>query len=35
MEKKNSKRKRKSKKVFIAILMILFTGVILTASTYS
>lgn len=35
MEKKNSKRKRKSKKVFIAILMILFTGVILTASTYA
>mgnify|MGYP004526395699 CR=1 FL=1 len=35
MEKKNSKRKRKSKKIFIAILMILFTGVILTASTYA
>ncbi len=35
MEKKNSKKRKKSKKIFIAILMILFTGVILTASTYA
>lgn len=35
MEKRNSKKRKKSKKIFIAILMILFTGVILTASTYA
>lgn len=35
MEKKNSKKRKKSKKIFIAILMILFTGVILTTSTYA
>lgn len=29
------KRKKKSKKIFIAILMILFSGVVLTASTYA
>ena len=35
MEKRNSKKRKKSKKIFMAILMILFTGVILTASTYA
>ncbi len=35
MEKRNSKKRKKSKKIFIAILMILFTGVVLTASTYA
>ena len=30
-----NKRKKKSKKIFIAILMILFSGVVLTASTYA
>ena len=37
MAKKNSKRRKKNngKKVFIAILMILFSGIVLTASTYA
>lgn len=35
MEKRNSKKRKRSKKIFIAILMLLFTGVILTASTYA
>ena len=30
-----NKRKKRSKKIFIAILMILFSGVVLTASTYA
>ena len=30
-----NKRKKKNKKIFIAILMILFSGVVLTASTYA
>lgn len=37
MAKKNSKRRKKNngKKIFIAILMILFSGIVLTASTYA
>lgn len=35
MVKGNSKNKKRSKKIFLAILMILFTGVVLTASTYA
>ncbi len=35
MDRRNSKEKKRNKKIFLAILMILFTGVVLTASTYA
>lgn len=35
MTKKDTKKNRKTKKIFLAILMILFTGVVLSASTYA
>lgn len=35
MTKKEAKKDRRRKKIFIAIIMILFTGIILTASTYA
>lgn len=35
MSKKESKKDRRRKKIFVALIMLLFTGIVLTASTYA